>query len=95
MVHKKYSLQEIALGALGGLLTIFILTFYLWHLTENIRFGYATTSAEKEIQSLQEDLKSLEAKKASLLRLERVERIAKERLKLSEPREDQIIIEKD
>jgi len=93
MVHKKRTKKEIAQGALASLLTVLILTFYLWHITENTQLGYAIGSCENELKSLQEGVQKLEAKKAALLSLERVERIAREELNLSEPRPDQVIYE--
>ena len=93
MVHKKRTKREIALGALASLLTVLILTFYLWHITENTRLGYSIGSCENELKALQEGVQKLEAKKAALLSLERVEKIAREQLNLSEPRPDQVIYE--
>jgi cell division protein FtsL len=93
MVRKKYSKKTLALSAGASLLTIFFLTFYLWHLTENVRLGYEIARSENELQTLQEDIATLKTKKAALLSLERVEKKAREELKLTDPREDQIIYE--
>jgi hypothetical protein len=46
---------------------------------------------EHQIHILQKDINKLETIKASYLALEKVEKIAKEQLKLSPPRKDQII----
>jgi cell division protein FtsL len=93
MVHKKYTKKEIAVGVLASLMTIIILTFYLWHITENIRLGYEIGRCENSLQTLREEVKKLEAKRAALLSLERVEKIAREKLGLAEPKEGQIIYE--
>jgi len=93
MVHKKYTKKEIAVGVLASLGTIVILTFYLWHITENIRLGYEIGRSENSLQTLREEVKKLEAEKAALLSLDRIEKIAKERLGLAEPKEDQVIYE--
>lgn len=61
---------------------------------ESIRIGYETGELEKKVSSLKEEVKKLEAKKSSLLALQRVEKIAKEELKLREPKEGQIIYDK-
>ncbi len=81
------------MGVLASLMTIVILTFYLWHITENTRLGYEIGRCENSLQTLREDVKKLEAKKAALLSLERVEKIAREKLGLAEPKEGQIIYE--
>jgi cell division protein FtsL len=91
MVHKKRTKKEIALGALSSFMIVLILTFYLWHITENTRLGYAIGSCENELKTLQEGVQKLEAIKAALLSLERVEKIAREELGLAEPRADQVI----
>jgi cell division protein FtsL len=93
MVHKKRTKKEIALGALASLMIVLTLTFYLWHITENTRLGYAIGSCENELKTLQEGVQKLEARKAALLSLERVEKIAREELGLAEPRADQVIYE--
>lgn len=93
MVHKKRTKKEIALGALASLIIVLILTFYLWHITENTRLGYAIGSCENELKALQEGVQKLEARKAALLSLERIEKIAREKLGLAEPRPDQVIYE--
>jgi len=93
MVRKKYSRKEICWVVFGTLLTISILTFYLWQLTENIRIGYEIKRLEDKIHALHEEVQQLEAQKASLLSLERVEKIARDKLALTEPRNGQIIYE--
>jgi cell division protein FtsL len=91
MVRKKYSKKEILIGASCTLLGISALTFYIWHQTESVRIGYESGEKEKEIQVLSEEVKKLETKKAALLSLDRVEKIARQDLELVETQEGQII----
>lgn len=93
MIRKKYSRREIILGIFSTLFIISIFTFYIWHQMESVRLGYETGKLEQEVESLREEVKQLEAKKSSLLALERVERIARDELKLTGPKKDQIIYE--
>jgi len=93
MVHKKFSHRQIISAAGVSLAAIFILSFYLWHITENVRLGYAVNTAKATIRNLQEDVNRLKTRKASLLSLDRVERTARTELGLTDPREDQIIYE--
>ena len=91
MVRKKFSKKEIALGIICTVLVISVLTFYIWHQVESIRLGYKTGELEEKVLLLKTEVEKLEAKKASLLTLERVEKIAKDELHLKKPSEDQII----
>lgn len=91
MVRKKFKKKEILLGFLFTLFVISILTFYIWHQMESIRIGYETGELEKRINTLKKEIEILEAKKSHLLSLEKVEKIAKEKLKLVEPKKEQII----
>jgi len=93
MVRKKYQKKEIALATGCILLAIATLTFYIWHQAALISLGYQIVNSEGEILRLEDDIKRLEAEKASLLALDKVERIAREKLNLSEPKEEQIIYE--
>lgn len=93
MIRKKYSRREIILGIFSTLFIISVFTFYIWHQMESVRLGYETGKLEQEVESLREEVKQLEAKKSSLLALERVERIARDELKLTEPKKEQIIYE--
>ncbi|MGB9893150.1 MAG: cell division protein FtsL [Candidatus Saccharicenans sp.] len=93
MVRKKYTWKQLALG--GGLLILFLgnLTFYIWYQSESIRLGYRIHELKIKVEELKEEIKKLEAKKESLLSLERVDRVAREQLKLQDPKPDQIIFE--
>ena len=91
MIQKKFSKKQITLGISAAVIVIFSLSFYIWHQTESIRLGYEARELEYQIHTLQKDINKLETIKASYLALERVEKIAKEQLKLSPPRKNQII----
>lgn len=91
MVRKRFSKKTIALGICGTVAAVFLLTFYIWHQVEAIRLGYDSRRLEEEVIRLTKEVKALEAEKAFLLRLERVEKIAREKLGYTEPRDDQII----
>jgi len=91
MVRKKFRKKEILLGFLFTILVISILTFYIWPQMESIRIGYETGELEKRINTLIKKIEILEAKKSYLLSLEKVEKIAKEELKLAKPKKYQII----
>ncbi|MFQ6069292.1 MAG: cell division protein FtsL [Candidatus Aminicenantales bacterium] len=93
MIRKKYSKREIAIGILFTLFIISIFTFYIWHQMESIRLGIETAELEQQLETLKEEVKQLKAKKAELLSLERVERLAREELDLSRPEREQIIYE--
>jgi len=94
MVRKKLGQKAILWRTLAGVLTMLTLTFYIWHLTENVRLGYEIVQGEHRLRALGEDIKKLRTKRAALLSLERVNRTARQALKLGDPREDQVIYEK-
>ncbi|MCI4445372.1 MAG: septum formation initiator family protein [Candidatus Aminicenantes bacterium] len=93
MVRKKYSWKQIFLAA--GIILLFLgnLTFYIWYQSESIQLGYKIHELEIKVEQLKEEIKSLEAKKESLLSLERVDRLAREKLNLQDPMPGQIIFE--
>ncbi len=73
------------------IIVIGILTFYIWHQMESIRIGYEIGRLEEKVLTLRRDVDKLEAKKSSLLSLDRVEKIAKEELNLVEPKKEQLV----
>jgi len=93
MVRRKFGKKAILWGTLAGVLTVLLFTFYIWHLTENIRLGYEIVQGENRLRTMKEDIKKLQTKRAEYLALERVNRTARQALKLGDPREDQIIYE--
>ena len=91
MVRKKFTKKELFIGIFGILFVISLLTFYIWHQSETIRLGYKTHELQEEILAIEETIEQLEAEKASLLSLDRVEKIAKKDLRMEPPLEKQII----
>ena len=75
------------------LFIISILTFYIWHQVEAVRLGYKINRLEEKIQKLKIEVEELETTKASLLSFEKVERIAKEKLKMVKTQENQKVYE--
>lgn len=72
---------------------ISILTFYIWHQVEAVRIGYEINRLEEKVEKLKIEVEELETTKASLLSLEKVERIAKEKLKMVKTKENQKVYE--
>jgi cell division protein FtsL len=93
MIRKKISKKLIFFGIISGIIAIFILTFYIWHQMESIRIGYEIGELEERISALEEEVQRLQAKKSALFSLDRVEKIAKQELKLVSPKEEQLIYE--
>ncbi|MDH4272944.1 MAG: cell division protein FtsL [Candidatus Aminicenantes bacterium] len=93
MVRKKFEKKEIAAAAGCILLAIATLTFYIWHQAAIIQLGYQTSRLEENKARLGEDIKRLETERAALLAPDRVDRIAREELRLVEPKPEQIIYE--
>lgn len=93
MVRKKFTKKEITLVITCTLFIISILTFYIWHQVEAVRLGYKINRLEEKIQKLKIEVEELETTKASLLSLEKVERIAKEKLKMVKTQENQKVYE--
>jgi len=93
MVNRKYSPKEIALGAAFLLLILVIVTFYILYQAEAIQLGYRVAGLEDRVIKLKEEIKKLETKKATLLSLRRVERIAREDLGLTDPKPGQVLYE--
>jgi len=93
MVHKKFTRRQVIFTAGTTLVVIFILSFYLWQIAETVSLGYEANNAENEKKAMEKEVLRLQAEKASLLSLERVERTARNELGLADPRDDQIIYE--
>jgi cell division protein FtsL len=93
MVRKKLDRKEIAAAAGCILLAVATLTFYVWHQAAIIQIGYQTSRLEEKMAGLNVDIKKLETDKAALLAPDRVDRIAREELRLVEPQPEQIIYE--
>jgi cell division protein FtsL len=91
MVRKKFSKKEITIGIACTLFALLILSLYVWHQTESVSLGYDSAELEQRVLQLEKEVEKLETVKANLLMLDRVESIARGRLKLSEPKEEQIV----
>lgn len=93
MVNRRYGLKEISLGAGFVLLLLVMLTFYIWYQTEAVQLGYRIGELEARVARLKEDIKRLEAKRAELLSLRRIEGIARNELGLVDPVPGQVLYE--
>ncbi|MGB9836485.1 MAG: septum formation initiator family protein [Candidatus Saccharicenans sp.] len=93
MVRKKLTWKQVVIG--GGLIILFLanLTFYIWYQSESIRLGYKIHEMELKVEQLKEEIKKLETRKAALLSPERIDRLARENLSLTDPKPEQIIFE--
>lgn len=91
MVRKKFSKKEIAIGIACTLFALLILSLYVWHQTESVSLGYSSAELEHRVFDLEKEVEKLEAVKSNLLRLERVEKIAREQLKFTDPKDEQIV----
>jgi len=93
MVRRKFTKKEMMLVVLCTIFIISILTFYIWHQVEAVRLGYEINQLEKKLLELEKEVEELEAQKASFLSLENVERIAREKLKMADTRDEQKVYE--
>lgn len=91
MVRKKFKKKDILIGAVFVLIAISILSFYIWHQAQSFHIGIKTRELEAKVRDLKKEVEHLEARKAALLSLERVEKIARNKLNLKEIDEDRII----
>lgn len=94
MVRRKWSLKGVALGAAFFALAASVLTFYVWYQTESVKLGLDIADRDRRIRRLEEDIEALELRKAALLDPARVERIAREKLGLVDPKDDDIVYER-
>ncbi len=91
MVRKKFSKRELIFGMTCVVILILVLTFYIWHQMEYVRIGYEIGELEKDLSALKKEVEGFETDKSALLSLERVEKIAREELKLEKAKEEQIV----
>ena len=94
MVRQKWSLRGIALGAALLVAVIGTLTFYVWYQTESVKLGIDIGKSENKIRELEQAIETLKLRKAALLDPARVEKIARESLGLVDPKDDEVIYEK-
>lgn len=93
MVKKNLPKIEIFFIILSLVSSLLCLTFYIWYQTELIRIGLENQKIQEQIKQLEEEIKSLEAIRSSLLSPDRVEKIARQYLSLTEPEKSQLIYE--
>lgn len=91
MVRKKFSKKEIAIGIACSIFALLILSFYVWHQTESVSLGYDMAELEQRVIQLEKEVEKLETVKSSLLTLDRVENIARNKLNLVEPKDRQVV----
>jgi cell division protein FtsL len=91
MVRRKWSLKGIALGAAFAAAAIGILTFYVWYQTESVKLGLDIGRGEQRIRELEVTIEALKLRRAELLDPGRVERIARDKLGLVDPVDDDVI----
>ena len=71
---------------------ISVLLFYTWSRVQAVRIGYEIFNANSEMRKLDQENKELILEIATLKSPKRIEKIAREELKLVLPRDEQIII---
>ena len=94
MVRRKGSLKGVALGAAFFAAAASILTFYVWYQTESVQLGLDIAERDDRIRELEKAIEALELRKAALLDPARIERIARDKLGLVDPQDDEIIYER-
>lgn len=91
MVRKKLNKKEVLMGIALTVLAMLVLIFYVWNQIESVRLGYKIGQLEERLISLKKEVEKLEAEKSSLLALDKVEKIAKQKLKMDKAKKEQII----
>ncbi len=91
MVRKKLNKKEILMGLVLTVLAMLVLIFYVWNQIESVRLGYKIGQLEERLLTLRKEVEKLEAEKSSLLALEKIEKIAKQKLKMDKVKKEQII----
>jgi cell division protein FtsL len=94
MVRRKWSLKGIALGAALGAAAIGILTFYVWYQTESVKLGLDIARCDQRIRDLEVAIEALKLRRAELIDPGRVESIAREKLGLVDPADEDVIFRK-
>jgi len=93
MVRKKFSKKEILAGSGGILIVLAVLTFIIWHQTETINLGFKARDLEERILRLNGEIQKMKVRRDSLRSLDRVERIAREKLSLESAKPEQVIFD--
>lgn len=84
-------------GIVSGVLSIIaiiisVLLFYTWSRVQAVRIGYEIFNANSEMRKLDQENKELILEIASLKSPKKIEKIAREELRLIPPKDEQIII---
>jgi cell division protein FtsL len=74
------------------LVSLVILLFYVWQSVQSVKMNYQISRLEKEIQFFKNNNKYLNVRLDELTALSRVERIARRKLGLVSPKENDIIV---
>ncbi len=72
--------------------SLVILLFYVWQSVQSVKMNYQISRLEKEIQFFKNNNKYLNVRLDELTALSRVEKIARKKLGLIYPRENDIIV---
>jgi len=94
MVRRKWSLKGVALAAAFAAAAIGILTFYVWYQTESVKLGLDIGRSDQRIRALEESIEALKVQRARLLDPARIEKIARDKLGLVDPVDDDIVFRK-
>jgi len=94
MVRRKIDLKGIAVVATFVLAGVVLLTFYVWYQTESVQLGLDLGRSEARLRELETEIEGLKLRKADLLDPRRVESIAREKLGLVDPKDEEIVYEK-
>jgi len=86
-------MEKVSLGSRAGHTVSGQYNFYIWYQSESIRLGYRIHDLETQAEKRREEIKQLEAKKEALLSPDRIDRLAREELKLRDIEPDQVIFE--
>ena len=94
MIRRRWNLKGVALAAAFGAAAVAVLTFYVWYQTESVKLGLDIDTCDQKIQELQESIEALKVRRAMLLDPGRIEKIARDRLGLVEPVDEDIVFRK-
>lgn len=90
--EKKGSNGLVTAVLLSLTILIAAFLFYTWSRVEVVKIGYEIFKANSEMRRLDQENKELILEIATLKSPKRIERIAREELKLLPPKDDQIVI---
>ena len=74
------------------LVSLVILLFYVWQSVQSVKINYQMSRLEKEIKFFKNNNKYLNVRLDELTTLSRVEKIARKKLGLISPKENDIIV---